>query len=133
MMLDLLPRSQHPNLHHEKNHWVNELVQTAPAGHPQAHFLDAGPSFLHSDSTISHQDMYKYVHPSHLVYTPGLYTQVYTLVYTPEHRLLSHRNSQVLYRICWALHSLLHVCWPKSRTTVPPCQRLQSKHPPSPT
>ena len=79
MMLGLLPRSQHPNILHEKNQWVNELVQMALAGHPQADFLDANPSFLHSDSTISHHEMYKNGNLSRLGYTP----------------------------VCWALHSLL--------------------------
>lgn len=70
MMPGLLPRSQHPNILHEKNQWVNELVQTALADHPQAHFLDADPSFLHSDSTISHHEMYKNGNLSRLGYTP---------------------------------------------------------------
>ncbi|XP_045864452.1 platelet-activating factor acetylhydrolase IB subunit alpha1-like [Meles meles] len=70
MVLGLLPRGQHPNPLREKNRWVNELVRAALAGHTQAHFLDADPGFVHSDGTISHHDMYDYLHLSCLGYTP---------------------------------------------------------------
>ncbi|KAM8962827.1 platelet-activating factor acetylhydrolase IB subunit alpha1 isoform 3-T4 [Lycaon pictus] len=66
----LLPRGQHPNPLREKNRRVNELVRAALAGHPRAHFLDADPGFVHSDGTISHHDMYDYLHLSRLGYTP---------------------------------------------------------------
>lgn len=66
----LLPRGQHPNPLREKNRQVNELVRAALAGHPRAHFLDADPGFVHSDGTISHHDMYDYLHLSRLGYTP---------------------------------------------------------------
>lgn len=66
----LLPRGQHPNPLREKNRRVNELVREALAGHPRAHFLDADPGFVHSDGTISHHDMYDYLHLSRLGYTP---------------------------------------------------------------
>lgn len=49
---------------------MNELVRAALSGHPRAHFLDADPGFVHSDGTISHHDMYDYLHLSRLGYTP---------------------------------------------------------------
>ncbi|KAK2503149.1 hypothetical protein MC885_021134 [Smutsia gigantea] len=70
VVLGLLPRGQHPNPLREKNQRVNELVRSALAGHPRAHFLDADPGFVHSDGTISHHDMYDYLHLSRLGYTP---------------------------------------------------------------
>ncbi|XP_026337992.1 platelet-activating factor acetylhydrolase IB subunit alpha1 isoform X2 [Ursus americanus] len=70
VVLGLLPRGQHPNPLREKNRRVNELVRAALAGHPRAHFLDADPGFVHSDGTISHHDMYDYLHLSRLGYTP---------------------------------------------------------------
>ncbi|XP_078002013.1 platelet-activating factor acetylhydrolase IB subunit alpha1 isoform X2 [Phascolarctos cinereus] len=66
----LLPRGQHPNPLREKNRRVNELVRAALAGRPRAHFLDADPGFVHSDGTISHHDMYDYLHLTRLGYTP---------------------------------------------------------------
>uniref|UniRef100_A0A8C9CK60 Platelet-activating factor acetylhydrolase IB subunit alpha1 n=1 Tax=Phocoena sinus TaxID=42100 RepID=A0A8C9CK60_PHOSS len=57
VVLGLLPRGQHPN-------------PLPLAGHPRAHFLDADPGFVHSDGTISHHDMYDYLHLSRLGYTP---------------------------------------------------------------
>ncbi|XP_030769503.1 platelet-activating factor acetylhydrolase IB subunit gamma isoform X2 [Rhinopithecus roxellana] len=70
VVLGLLPRGQHPNPLREKNRRVNELVRAALAGHPRAHFLDADPGFVHSDGTISHHDMYDYLHLSRLGYAP---------------------------------------------------------------
>ncbi|CAK7303302.1 Platelet-activating factor acetylhydrolase IB subunit alpha1 [Vulpes lagopus] len=70
VVLGLLPRGQHPNPLREKNLRVNELVRAALAGHPWAHFLDADPGFVHSDGTISHHDMYNYLHLSRLGYPP---------------------------------------------------------------
>nr|KAF6286180.1 platelet activating factor acetylhydrolase 1b catalytic subunit 3 [Myotis myotis] len=70
VVLGLLPRGQHPNPLREKNRRVNELVRAALAGYPRAHFLDADPGFVHSDGTISHHDMYDYLHLSRLGYTP---------------------------------------------------------------
>ncbi|XP_045694209.1 platelet-activating factor acetylhydrolase IB subunit alpha1 isoform X1 [Phyllostomus hastatus] len=70
VVLGLLPRGQHPNPLREKNQQVNELVRATLAGHPRAHFLDADPGFVHSDGTISHHDMYDYLHLSRLGYTP---------------------------------------------------------------
>ncbi|XP_051845455.1 platelet-activating factor acetylhydrolase IB subunit alpha1 isoform X2 [Antechinus flavipes] len=70
VVLALLPRGQHPNPLRDKNRRVNELVRAALAGRPRAHFLDADPGFVHSDGTISHHDMYDYLHLTRLGYTP---------------------------------------------------------------
>ncbi|XP_039768213.1 platelet-activating factor acetylhydrolase IB subunit alpha1 isoform X3 [Ornithorhynchus anatinus] len=70
VVLGLLPRGQHPNPLREKNRQVNVLVREALAGQPRAHFLDADPGFVHSDGTISHHDMYDYLHLSRLGYAP---------------------------------------------------------------
>uniref|UniRef100_H9H7B7 Platelet-activating factor acetylhydrolase IB subunit alpha1 n=1 Tax=Monodelphis domestica TaxID=13616 RepID=H9H7B7_MONDO len=70
VVLALLPRGQHPNPLRDKNRRVNELVRAALASRPRAHFLDADPGFVHSDGTISHHDMYDYLHLTRLGYTP---------------------------------------------------------------
>ena len=84
---------------------MNELVQAALAGHPQAHFLDANSGFVHLDGTISHHGMYEYLHLNHLGYTA----------------------------VHWTGTPCFCICWPKTRARVSPCQRLTPKHPPSPT
>lgn len=64
---------------------MNELVQAALAGHPQAHFLDANSGFVHLDGTISHHGMYEYLHLNHLGYTA---------VHWDWHSLLLHMLAQ---------------------------------------
>lgn len=51
-----------PNPLRERNAKVNKLVQEAILSLPHAFFLNVDPGFVHSDGSISHQDMYDYLH-----------------------------------------------------------------------
>ncbi|MGH0190112.1 UNVERIFIED_CONTAM: hypothetical protein FKN15_042261 [Acipenser sinensis] len=58
-----------PNALRVKNARVNQLVQEALPSLPGASFLDVDPGFVHSDGTISHHDMYDYLHLTRAGYT----------------------------------------------------------------
>lgn len=58
----LLPRGKMPNPLRERNAVVNQLVQEAVSSLPHASFLSVDPGFVHSSGSISHQDMYDYLH-----------------------------------------------------------------------
>ncbi|XP_019948677.1 platelet-activating factor acetylhydrolase IB subunit gamma isoform X1 [Paralichthys olivaceus] len=62
LVLGLLPRGKLPNPLRERNAKVNMLVQEAVSTLPHASFLDVNPGFVHSNGSISHQDMYDYLH-----------------------------------------------------------------------
>ncbi|XP_075696433.1 platelet-activating factor acetylhydrolase IB subunit alpha1 isoform X2 [Rhinoderma darwinii] len=69
VVLGLLPRGQHPNPLRERNKRVNELLAEVLQSMPSAKLLDVDPGFVHSDGTISHHDMYDYLHLSRLGYS----------------------------------------------------------------
>lgn len=58
----LLPRGKMPNPLRDRNAKVNVLVQEALLSLPHASFLNVDPGFVHSNGSISHQDMYDYLH-----------------------------------------------------------------------
>lgn len=62
LVLGLLPRGKMPNPLRERNASVNKLVQEALSSLPYASFLNVDPGFVHSNGSISHQDMYDYLH-----------------------------------------------------------------------
>ncbi|XP_028326144.1 platelet-activating factor acetylhydrolase IB subunit gamma [Gouania willdenowi] len=62
LVLGLLPRGKDPNPLRVKNDKVNKLVRLAVTSVPHASLLDIDPGFVHSNGTISHQDMYDYLH-----------------------------------------------------------------------
>ncbi|KAJ0000037.1 hypothetical protein NQD34_011879 [Periophthalmus magnuspinnatus] len=62
LVLGLLPRGKMPNPLREKNALVNKLVQEALSSLPYTSFLNVDPGFVHSNGSISHQDMYDYLH-----------------------------------------------------------------------
>ncbi|KAM9299599.1 platelet-activating factor acetylhydrolase IB subunit alpha1 [Gastrophryne carolinensis] len=64
IVLGLLPRGQNPNPLRERNKKVNELLAEALPSTPNATLLDVDPGFVHSDGTISHNDLYDYLHLS---------------------------------------------------------------------
>lgn len=51
-----------PNPLRERNAEVNTLVQEALSSLPHASFLNVDPGFVSSSGSISHQDMYDYLH-----------------------------------------------------------------------
>ncbi|KAM8846437.1 platelet-activating factor acetylhydrolase IB subunit gamma isoform 1-T2 [Synchiropus picturatus] len=71
VVLGILPRGKAPNPLRERNAQVNQLVQEAVSSLPHASFLNVDPGFVHSDGSISHQDMYDYLH-----LTPHAYQMV---------------------------------------------------------
>ncbi|XP_061674947.1 platelet-activating factor acetylhydrolase IB subunit gamma [Syngnathoides biaculeatus] len=76
LVLGLLPRGKSPNPLRERNAEVNRLVREAVASLPHASFLNVDPGFVHSNGSISHQDMYDYLH---------LTPQAYQAVCEPLH------------------------------------------------
>uniref|UniRef100_A0A4W5QE96 Platelet activating factor acetylhydrolase 1b catalytic subunit 3 n=1 Tax=Hucho hucho TaxID=62062 RepID=A0A4W5QE96_9TELE len=72
----VLPRGKMPNPLRERNAKVNKLVQEAVSSLPHASLLNVDPGFVHSDGSISHQDLYDYLH---------LTPQVYQAVCRPLH------------------------------------------------
>ncbi|XP_028664337.1 platelet-activating factor acetylhydrolase IB subunit beta [Erpetoichthys calabaricus] len=79
VVLGLLPRGEGPNPLREKNARVNASLRTALPRLGTAQFLDVGSSFVHSDGTISHHDMFDFLH-----LTPS----GYAAVIKPLHELL---------------------------------------------
>ncbi|KAM3829525.1 platelet-activating factor acetylhydrolase IB subunit alpha1 isoform 1-T1 [Vipera latastei] len=76
VVLGLLPRGKNPNPLREKNRRVNELLEVKVPLLPNASFLNVDPGFVHSDGTISHHDMYDYLHLTRNGYArlcPGLH------------------------------------------------------------
>ncbi|NP_001083297.1 platelet activating factor acetylhydrolase 1b catalytic subunit 3 L homeolog [Xenopus laevis] len=69
IVLALLPRGKNPNPLRNRNLQVNKLLEEALPALPSAFLLDADPGFVHSDGTISHHDMYDYLHLSRHGYT----------------------------------------------------------------
>ncbi|XP_046896551.1 platelet-activating factor acetylhydrolase IB subunit gamma [Hypomesus transpacificus] len=86
LVLGLLPRGRLSNPLREKNSLVNQLVQEGVSSLPHASFLNVDPGFVLSDGSISHQDMYDYLHLTpkayHAVCTP-LHAHVKTLLERP--------------------------------------------------
>lgn len=76
LVLGLLPRGKLANPLREKNHHVNQLVQETLSSLLHASFLNVDPGFVHSDGSISHQDLYDYLH---------LTPQAYQVVCQPLH------------------------------------------------
>ncbi|CAH2318855.1 platelet-activating factor acetylhydrolase IB subunit gamma [Pelobates cultripes] len=62
IVLALLPRGKNPNPLRERNMRVNELLAKTLPSKPNAILLNVDPGFVHSDGTISHHDMYDYLH-----------------------------------------------------------------------
>ncbi|XP_030068104.1 platelet-activating factor acetylhydrolase IB subunit alpha1 isoform X2 [Microcaecilia unicolor] len=81
VVLGLLPRGKDPNPLRERNKKVNEILASSLPLLSRAQFLDVDPGFVHSDGTISHHDMYDYLH---------LTRHGYSRVCKPIHELLLH-------------------------------------------
>lgn len=60
----LLPRGHQPNPLRERNKCVNNLLDDYLKGNSRAQLvrLDAEPGFIRADGTISHHDLYDYLH-----------------------------------------------------------------------
>ncbi|KAM4545345.1 platelet-activating factor acetylhydrolase IB subunit alpha2 isoform 1-T2 [Odontesthes bonariensis] len=62
VVVGVLPRGERPNPLREKNAAVNDLLRSWLPRLGQAQLLDVSGEFLHSDGTISSQDMFDYLH-----------------------------------------------------------------------
>ncbi|XP_061753728.1 platelet-activating factor acetylhydrolase IB subunit beta isoform X2 [Nerophis ophidion] len=62
VVLGLLPRGERPNPLREKNAGINNFLRSWLSGLAQAQFLDVSGQFVHSDGTISLQDMFDFLH-----------------------------------------------------------------------
>lgn len=83
LVLGILPRGKSPNPLRERNAQVNRLVQEAVSSLHHASFLNVDPGFVHSNGSISHQDMYDYLH-----LTPHAYHAVCEPLHAHIKRLL---------------------------------------------
>ncbi|XP_049840794.1 platelet-activating factor acetylhydrolase IB subunit alpha1 [Schistocerca gregaria] len=79
VVLNLLPRGQHPNPLRERNTQVNKLLGQQLHGKPRCEMLISGQDLVAADGTISHHDMYDYLH---------LTQAGYRKVFDPLHELL---------------------------------------------
>lgn len=84
VVLGLLPRGKTFNPLRERNSQVNQLVMNAVSSLPHASFLNVDPGFVHSDGSISHQDLYDYLH-----LTPHAYQMVCEPLHTYLETLLA--------------------------------------------
>ncbi|XP_029575033.1 platelet-activating factor acetylhydrolase IB subunit gamma-like [Salmo trutta] len=60
--LGVLARGKMPNSLRERNAQVNKLVQEAVSSLPHTSLLNVDPVFVHSDGSISHQELYDYLY-----------------------------------------------------------------------
>uniref|UniRef100_A0A8C4TED4 1-alkyl-2-acetylglycerophosphocholine esterase n=1 Tax=Erpetoichthys calabaricus TaxID=27687 RepID=A0A8C4TED4_ERPCA len=81
---------EEPKSLREKNTRVNEFVQQALPTLPWANFLNLDDGFVHSDGTISHNDMYDYLH-----LTRAAYARVCRPLYDKVKRLLEEQDRMV--------------------------------------
>ncbi|CAL8140081.1 unnamed protein product [Orchesella dallaii] len=79
IVLMLLPRGEKPNPIRERNAQVNELLSKKLLSKPQTQLLNIDPGFVQPDGSISHHDMWDYLH---------LTKSAYTRAFEPVHELL---------------------------------------------
>lgn len=91
VVLGLLPRGMKPNQLREKNAQVNKILQSSLLTLNNAHFLNVDPGFVHTDGTISHHDMYDYLH-----LTRAGYARVCKPIHDLLLRLLEESANQTL-------------------------------------
>ncbi len=76
-MQGLLPRGLNPNSLRTRNSEVNSLVSDQLRGNSRAQLVDfEGCGFVQADGTISHHDMYDYLHLTQKGYEKA-FEQVY--------------------------------------------------------
>eukprot|EP00063_Salmo_salar_P081976 XP_014056811.1 PREDICTED: platelet-activating factor acetylhydrolase IB subunit gamma-like [Salmo salar] len=62
IIVGVLARGKMPNSLRERNAQVNKLVQEAVSSLPHTSLLNVVPGFVHSDGSISHKELYDYLH-----------------------------------------------------------------------
>ncbi|XP_059813331.1 platelet-activating factor acetylhydrolase IB subunit alpha2-like [Hypanus sabinus] len=90
VVLSLLPRGEKPNPLREKNAQVNTLLKRSLMKFSKMQFLNVDIDFVHSDGTISHHDMFDYLHLTRMGYAkvckPVYELLVQLLEETPEEK-----------------------------------------------
>ncbi|XP_051895988.1 platelet-activating factor acetylhydrolase IB subunit alpha2-like [Pristis pectinata] len=90
VVLSLLPRGEKPNPLREKNAQVNLLLKRSLVKFPKMQFLNVDADFVHSDGTISHHDMFDYLHLTQIGYAkvckPVYELLIQLLEETPEEK-----------------------------------------------
>ncbi|XP_032905832.1 platelet-activating factor acetylhydrolase IB subunit alpha2 [Amblyraja radiata] len=90
LVLSLLPRGEKPNPLREKNGQVNQLLKSSLVKFPKMQLLNVDAGFVHSDGTISHHDMFDYLHLTQMGYAkvckPVYELLVQLLEETPEEK-----------------------------------------------
>ncbi|XP_078507449.1 platelet-activating factor acetylhydrolase IB subunit alpha1 [Lissotriton helveticus] len=87
VVLGILPRGKNPNPLRGKNQKVNELLKLSLPRLANAQFLNVDPGFVQSDGSISHHDMYDYLH---------LTRSGYARICKPIHELLQRMLEESL-------------------------------------
>ncbi|XP_065643567.1 platelet-activating factor acetylhydrolase IB subunit alpha1 isoform X2 [Hydra vulgaris] len=64
VVLGILPRGEKPNCVRDKINEINSEIKKIVNSIPNAFFLSVDPGFVREDSTISHEDMMDFLHPS---------------------------------------------------------------------
>jgi len=62
VLLSLLPRGHQPNPLRERNKAVNEILEEHVKGNSKLQFVNIDTGFIQADNSISHHDMYDYLH-----------------------------------------------------------------------
>lgn len=68
IVLTLLPRGQHPNHLRVRNSSVNQLLAKSLPEVERAQLVNIDPGFIYPDGTITHHDMWDYLHLTHVGY-----------------------------------------------------------------
>ncbi|KAF2367548.1 SGNH hydrolase-type esterase domain [Trinorchestia longiramus] len=102
VLLALLPRGEKPNPLREKHDKINEILAEDSKKIDRLQMLNLGRDLLQADGTLSHRDMYDYLHLNH---------RGYRRVFQPLHELLTQMlhgdDSQLVNEIAEATHSTL--------------------------
>uniref|UniRef100_A0A1E1X9T2 Putative attractin and platelet-activating factor acetylhydrolase n=1 Tax=Amblyomma aureolatum TaxID=187763 RepID=A0A1E1X9T2_9ACAR len=64
VVLKLLPCGQHPNSQRERRRHINEQLSKALKGQAQVQLVDLDPGLVRLDGSISHHDMFDFIHLS---------------------------------------------------------------------
>ncbi len=89
VVLTLLPRGHTPNPLRERNAAVNDLIKEQLKGNSRAQLVNIDSGFVNADGTISHHDMYDYLH-----LTQRGYDKAFEAVYDLLSQLFSEFESE---------------------------------------
>ncbi|XP_023345414.1 platelet-activating factor acetylhydrolase IB subunit gamma [Eurytemora carolleeae] len=79
LLLSLLPRGHQPNSLRDRNKAVNGIMEEYVKGNSKLQFVNIDTGFIQADKSISHHDMYDYLH---------LTQKGYSMAFEPVNELL---------------------------------------------